>query len=133
MPLDGITTDESRWPIVVHRTVGTPSDAQVDAFIQRADAIMARGVRHVVVFESLQAGRATKHMRKKNLEWLRANQEQVASLCGGMALVVRSPALRFVLSTVMLVWPQPLPHTVVGSMPEALDWAEKRLAAFTAG
>ncbi|MFK7984578.1 MAG: hypothetical protein AB8I08_00995 [Sandaracinaceae bacterium] len=127
---DGITTDESRWPIVVHRTVGIPSDAAVDAFIQRADAIMARGEPHVVVFDSLQAGRATKHMRKKNLDWLRANQDQLNELCAGLALVIRSPTLRFVMSTAMLVWPQPLEHTVVSTLGEALDWADDQLVRF---
>lgn len=133
MPRDGITTDESRWPIVIHRTVGIPSDADVDAFIQRADAIMARGEPHVVVFESLKAGRATKHMRTKNLEWLRANQDDLASLCAGMALIIRSPTLRFVLSTVMLVWPNSLPHIVCGSESEALDWARDQIVTFRPG
>lgn len=130
MPADGITTDESRWPIVVHRTVGIPSDASVDAFILRADAIMARGEPHVVVFDSLLAGRATKHMRARNLEWLRSNQEQLKELCAGLALVIRSPTLRFVMSTAMLVWPHPLEHTVVGSVQEAVDWAEGQLLDF---
>lgn len=42
MPQDDLTTDESRWPIVVHTTIGIPSDAQLDTFMRRADEILAR-------------------------------------------------------------------------------------------
>jgi hypothetical protein len=128
MPLDALETDESRWPIVVHRTVGIPSERQVDAFIARADAILARGEPHVVIFDNLRSGRTPPYMRKRAMDWLSRNGELMGQSCLGTALVFKSAALRFVMSTVMLVSSHPVPHEVCGTMEEAYDWAERLLA-----
>lgn len=127
MPQDDLTTDESRWPIVVHTTIGIPSDAQLDAFMRRADEILARRQPYVVVFDNSQGGRATSYMRERTKEWLKARGPELSQHCLGTALVIRSAALRFVLSTVMFVWPAPVPAEVFGTLEEALAWARSKL------
>jgi hypothetical protein len=107
-----IETDMSRWPIVVHRTIGSPTDAEVDAFIVRADAILERGERHVVVFENLLADTPSAYMRQQSIDWLNRNGERMADTCVGTGLVFRNAALRFVMSGVMLFVSHPTPHTV---------------------
>jgi hypothetical protein len=120
-------TDEALWPIVVHRTVGIPTDGQIDAFIARADHLLARQVAHVVIFDNTAAGRASPYMRKRSMDWLKANQTALTKYCLGTALVIRSPALRFVMSTVMLVVSQPVPHDVFATLGQAVGWARERL------
>ena len=124
-----IETDTSRWPIVVHRTIGSPSDAEVDAFIDRADAILRRGERHAVVFENLLAETPSAYMRQRSIDWLTKNGEPMAGLCVGTALVFRTAALRFVMSGVMLFVSHPTPHAVVGSLDQAVAWCRDQLAA----
>lgn len=126
---DGIHTDESRWPIVVHRTIGVPSDADVDAFIKRADAILAKQQPHVVIFDNVLSGRVSAYMRQRSMDWLKANSPQLAEHCLGTGLVFRSAALRFVMSTVMLVASHPVPHKVCATLDEALTWARVQIAA----
>ena len=41
----------------------------------------------------------------------------------------RSPALRFVMSGVMLVASHPTPHAVCGTLDDALRWAQGQLGA----
>lgn len=127
MPRDALETDESLWPIVVHRTVGIPSELDVDAFIERADKILARAEPHVVIFDNTHAARATPYMRKRAKEWLQRNNERMGESCLGTALVFKSAAFRFVMSTVMLVVTHPVPHEVCGTMDEAYDWANRQL------
>lgn len=129
MPRDTLETDDSDWPIVVHRTVGIPSEAQVDLFIARASEHLSRGERYVVIFDNAQAGRATAYMRTRATEWLEENGEALGRGCLGTALVFRNAALRFVMSAVMLVVRHPVPIRVCKSMDEAWAWAEEQLAA----
>lgn len=124
-----IVTETVHWPVVVHRTLGKPTDAQVDAFITRADEILGRATPHVVVFDNSQAGMPSAYMRKRNTEWLVANQDTLAKHCVGVAFVFPSAALRFVMSAAMLVWSQPVPHDVFAGLPEALAWARQRVPA----
>jgi hypothetical protein len=123
-----IESDMSRWPIVVHRTIGMPGDEQVDRFIDRAEAVLARGVQHVVIFDNLLADLPSPYMRKRSGDWLSANGQRMQGICLGTALMFRSPALRFVMSGVMLVASHPTPHTVCGTLDDALRWANAQLA-----
>lgn len=122
-----IETDMTRWPIVLHRTIGSPIDREVDQFIARADAILDRGVPHVVVFDNLLAELPSAYMRTRSVDWLTANADRMRGTCVGTALMFRSPALRFVLSGVMLLSAHPTPHTVCGTLDEALRWARAQL------
>lgn len=119
----------TRWPIVVHRTIGVPGDLEVDRFIERAEAVLARGVRHVVVFDNLLAELPSPYMRKRSADWLRSNGERMQGVCLGTALMFRSPALRFVMSGVMLVASHPTPHVVCGTLDDALAWSRQQLAS----
>lgn len=127
MALDDILTDETEWPVVVHATVGIPSDATVDAFIDRANAILDRDQRHVVIFDSSRAGRTTGYMRRRNQDWLRANEERLARLCVGLGLVFPSATLRFVMSTAMLIWNKPVPYETFATLDDAKAWARAQL------
>ncbi|MFO0684646.1 MAG: hypothetical protein U0234_21500 [Sandaracinus sp.] len=127
-PTGRIETDMTRWPIVVHRTIGSPTDAQVDAFVARSQEILERGIPHVVVFDNLLAEIPSAYMRQKSVDWLKSNGERMKDTCLGTALLFRSPSLRFVMSGVMLFASHPTPHAVCGTLDEALAWSRQQLA-----
>lgn len=118
----------TRWPIVVHRTIGSPSDAQVDAFVARSQEILERGIVHVVVFDNLLAEIPSAYMRQRSIDWLKSNGERMKDVCIGTALLFRSPGLRFVMSGVMLFASHPTPHAVCATLDEALKWSREQLA-----
>jgi hypothetical protein len=124
---DVIETDSSRWPVVVHRTIGRPGDAEVDAFIARANELLARKAKHVIVFDNTDSGMPSGYMRKKNMEWLDARQHELILYCVATAFVFPSAAMRFVMSTALLVWSNPVEHEVFASVPEAEVWASNKL------
>ena len=128
VPSGRIETDTTRWPIVVHRTIGSPSDSEVDAFITRADMILERNERHAVVFENLLAESPSPYMRQRSIDWLTKNGERMSKNCVGTALVFRTAALRFVMSGVMLFVSHPTPHSVVGTLDQGLAWCRDQLA-----
>ncbi|MCC6875996.1 MAG: hypothetical protein IT378_16935 [Sandaracinaceae bacterium] len=128
MAVDGITTSLDEWPIVVHTTVGIPSEQDVRAFVERADALLLRRERHVVVFDNSQAGRVPSYLRDASTEWLARNRDALERHCAGSALVLRSPALRFVMSTVLLVSSHAVIKEVFGTREEAMAWARRTLA-----
>jgi len=128
MARDGIECDDSRWPIVIYRTIGIPADEQVDRFIASAELYLARREPYVVVFDNTLSGRPTAYMRKRAGDWLAANASELAKHCLGTGLVFRSAALRFVMSTVMLVVNHPVDHEVFGTADEAIAWGEDLLA-----
>ncbi|MGE0792207.1 MAG: hypothetical protein AB7S26_41425 [Sandaracinaceae bacterium] len=127
MARDGIETDETRWPIVVHRTIGIPSEDDVDRFIDAANAHLQRQEPYVVVFDNTHAGRVPAYMRQRASDWLRENAPRLSRYCLGTALVFKGAALRFVMTGVMLVASHPVPHEVCGTEQEALRWASERL------
>lgn len=122
----------TRWPIVVHRTIGSPTDAQVDAFVARSQEILDRGIVHVVVFDNLLAEIPSAYMRQKSVDWLKSNGEKMKDICLGTALLFRSPGLRFVMSGVMLFASHPTPHAVCGTLDEAIAWSRQQLATHKA-
>jgi hypothetical protein len=124
---DGITTDDSRWPIVVHSTIGVPSEDDVDAFLARADTLLARGALHAVVFDSSRSGRVTRYMRRRSLEWVQANKGELEHHCVCKSLVIRSAALRFVMTAVMLVTGHGVREEVFESLDEAIAWSRAQL------
>jgi len=116
---------------VVFTTVRIPSEAQVDRFIERSDAFLARGEPYVVVFDNSMGGRATRYMREQAGAWLRTNSPALGRCCAGTALVFASAALRFVMSTVMLFASHPVEHLVCRDLDEALAWGRAQLEAST--
>lgn len=126
---DGILTDESEWPIVVHSTVGIPSEDDVDAFMRRADAILARGERHAVVFDNTRGGKIPSYLRTRSVEWVKRNKEPLERLCVAKALVIRSAALRFLMTTLMLVTSHGVREEVFASREQAIGWCQRELEA----
>ena len=114
---------------MVHRTVGIPSDSDVDRFIASANLHLAREEPYVVIFDNTRSGRVPAYMRTQAKAWLSDNSERLSKHCLGTALVFRSAALRFVMTTVMLVVPHPVPHEVCATEEEALRWASQQLRA----
>lgn len=124
-----IETDLSHWPLVLHRTIGSPPNLEVDAFIARADGLLLRGELHAVVFDNSESGMPSGYMRRKNMEWLDARQGALARLCVATAFVFPSAGMRFVMSTALLVWSQPVEHDVFADVASAMAWSRGKLAA----
>lgn len=126
---DRLTTDESLWPIVIHETVGVPPESDVIRMLARSDACLARREKYIVIFDSSRAGSTPGYLRDASIRWLKDNRGELERWCLGSALVVRSPALRFLMSTVLLMTSHTVPQEVFPTFDKAMDWAEAKLRA----
>lgn len=124
---DGIETDESCWPIVVHTTIGIPSEQDVIAFMERADEILARGQRHAVIFDNSKGGKIPSYLRERSVAYVKRNKEALERLCIAKALVIRSAALRFLMTTLMLVTSHGVREEVFGTLDEAMEFCRREL------
>jgi hypothetical protein len=120
-----IITDH--WPVVLHVSDGEATDAEVDAYIREATAILQRGEPHAVVMDASQVMQASPYARARKKAWLAEHEVLLRRHCVATAVVLRSPLLRFISSTLMLVRPFPTPYRVFDSVEEAVSWARRQL------
>lgn len=118
---------------MVHTTVGVPSEADVDAFIRRADALLARREIHAVIFDNSSAGRVPSYMRQRSMDWVGKNRDALDRYCAGNALVIRSSALRFLMATLLLVTSHKVPQETFATLDPAIAWCRRQLQASRAG
>lgn len=116
-----------RWPIAVITHDGEVTDAEVDAHLLESQKIFARRERYAIVFDSTKAGKVSPYMRKKSQEWLNVNEAAMMEFCTGNAFVFASPAMRFLLSTMLLFRGHTVPHSVCATVDEAMRWAKQQM------
>ncbi len=120
--------DTSQWPIVLHTTVGSPTDEQFDAYIREATGLLFRGGTHVAVLDSTRLGRPSAYARARKKEWLAQYENELRRCCLGTAFVLSSPVARFAAATILLVRPFPTPYVVCATVEEAMAWAGQLLS-----
>jgi hypothetical protein len=124
MPL---TMKMEQWPIVVITHIGEVSDAEVDAHLAASVRIFERKEPYAIVFDSSRAGKVSPYMRKRSQEWLDKNHDAMVQYCVGNAFVFASPAMRFLLSTMLLFRDHSVPHFVCATLDEGLKWARGQM------
>lgn len=117
------------WPLVVHVSEGTASDAEIDAYIQAATEVLLRGEPHVAVMDASALALATPYARARKKAFLAENGELLRAHCRATALVLTSPLARFAAATVMLVRPFPTPYRIFANLQDAQAWALAQLHA----
>ena len=116
-----------QWPIVLHVSEGSPTDAQYDAYVREATAILLRREPHVVIMDTTGLDQVSAYGRTFKKGWLEEYGELLRTHCLGTALVLSSPIMRFISSTLMLIRPFPTPYFVCETVHEARVWARQRL------
>jgi hypothetical protein len=121
-----IRVDDTHWPLAICAFEGTPSAEEVDAWLTQMSALHARGDRFVMLTD-VAAGRPDfAHVRRIGA-WTKRNLDVVRATCAGIAVILESPAQRFLVSAFYLVVTPPCPMTVFDDRPPAAAWLKKRL------
>ena len=106
--------DDSRAPLVMVRFVGDMDDAQLDDYLRLLDEKLARRQRLVVIIDALEASPRSDAQRRKQLEWVRANQAALQAYTMGVALVFQSAWVRAAVSLVLWYQSLPFPYASPG-------------------
>lgn len=120
--------DRTPWPIVIHTFEGNLTDAQLDDYVNEATTVFLEGGPHVTILNAIQMGSVSAYGRARCVAWFKAHRAQLAKSCLGLAYVIRSPLIRYMTMTVLLVVSLPMPYAVCETQEEALAWARKRVA-----
>jgi hypothetical protein len=124
--------DASEWPLLIVHLEDRDDEHSVQAMLTGLEEHLRRGRCAVVydttrnVYPSLAEIQA---WSIKEGRWLLAHQQLIATRLVGVAFVLPNPALRFVLSAVMLISPLPAPNVVFEESASALAWCREKLAA----
>lgn len=120
-----LSTDNE--PVVLIELSGTLSDVELAQMASEVTELlriqMASHVRAAVVIDFSSASAIAPHQRKTVGEWRRDVRELMRHVCVGMAMVVKTPLIRGVLTAIGWFSPEPVPVVYLNSLEEAIDWA----------
>jgi hypothetical protein len=119
--------DESGWPIVVARWVGSNLDADISHVLGRLDGWLARGERFGLLIDARGAGGLSPEQRAVVLAHMKANAARTAELLV-QATVFDNLIQRTLFYGVNLLFPSPFPSKVFGDVSSAEAWLRATLA-----
>lgn len=123
--------DDSRWPLVILRVVGSVTRDEEVEFTERSTRLPERRERYAVIVDLTEAGTPTPRFVRLQASAQKLRADGLATYCVGIAFVIGSPMLRGALKAILHLQSLPCPQTVVASMPEAHLWADAKQAART--
>jgi hypothetical protein len=125
--MGSVRVDTSEWPIVVHTSEGAMGPDDTRAFLKNLDDVLGRKERYVTVFESSKLSTFQVSDRDSIVRWMRDNDALHRRYSIGVAVVLSSGAMRFVISSVLLVYKPPSPIKVFANLPSAMAWARAQV------
>jgi hypothetical protein len=126
------TIDESRFPVVIVTVRGEIPMDDFAAYLTDIERVIRRGRQaHVLDFRAAQVPSA--EVRRKKADWFKQHRQLMKDNVAGTAVVFLSPLFRFMLSSIMLVVPIPVPFATHGTLEEGEAWAKKQLAQQRSG
>jgi hypothetical protein len=123
----GTRTDLSKWPIVVHTNEGAMGAEETKNMLDSLTAVLDRRERYVCIFDSSKMSTFRMGDRDRIVTWLRDNDKALRRYSIGTGVVLSSATLRFVISSVLLVYTPASPIKVFPDMVTAMAWARAQI------
>jgi hypothetical protein len=121
--------DESLWPLLLVRYVGTPTLEQQEEYQARLSECLHRGEQYVSIIDMRAFEGVPNTQRQRMAQFLREHEPLFRRVAIGTCILLDSPLARLVVSVVFHLKPMPTPYYVASSPRGALDWVLARLAA----
>lgn len=113
--------ETAAWPVVHLISVGKNSDEMIHCRLRQLESMMQGDNYFSLIIDPRQSKSGDRNTIF--VEWSKANQALLQRHCAGVALIVRSVLVRFVLSGVLLVFSSPIPYKAFEREEEAMAWA----------
>jgi hypothetical protein len=126
-PANGITFDDSLWPLLVVKFSGAVSNAQIEEYLAKRGSYLARRQKHVLIYDTASFRVLTNEQRQRQINWLKERAALLKETSLGSALVITSPVFRLVLSIVLQFSQAGTVYHTARSLPDAASWAAARL------
>jgi hypothetical protein len=124
-----ITLDDSLWPLVTVRFVGTPPLWAFEAYLETSLGILRRG-RHLLLVDvdrSRGDGTAPPEHRQLLVNWLARHEERIRQTVLGVAYATDSAMIRLALSLIFHLKPPAAPYVIAPNLELGMTWATCRL------
>ncbi len=122
-----VEVDATEFPLVVTRYRGAVSDKDFEAHLRAMTSTMHLADKTAVVLDTTHGSARSVASLRMLREWMDAEHEAMAQRVAGVALVIPSAAVRFVLSTFLLTADVPHPFEVVDTLHAGLTYARRQL------
>ena len=121
--------DDSDWPLVVLRVVGSITAAEEIEFAERSTRLPEREERYVVIVDLMGAGTPSPRFVRLQAKAQKLRAEGLHTRCAGIAFVIGSPMLRGALRAILHIQSLPCPQVVVASLEDARGWTADRMTS----
>lgn len=122
MASTGIRIDDRHWPLVVVTFEEAVSDEAFETYLAGMHRCLARGEPHGYLVDARKGTMISGPQRAAQSAWLKRHEVDIKRYSVGTAVVLRSAALRFVLSAMYLLQAPITPTESFGTVDEAHAW-----------
>jgi hypothetical protein len=128
VPSSYIHFDDSLWPLLIVRHVGTPTTLQFEDALARRTNYLERGERYVAIHDMSRAsGLNPPEHRHMQVAWTQKHEPQLRECVLGVSFVTESAMVRLLISLLLHAKPLPMPHLGFKHMSEAVGWSAELL------
>jgi hypothetical protein len=117
-----IRVDDKHWPLVVVTFDGAAAGPSFERYLARMEQYLDRKERHGYLLDGREGAMMAGPERKVQAEWLKKHEANLRRYSIGTALVLRSAAVRFMLSAIYLIQEPVAPTETFGTVEEAHRW-----------
>ena len=121
------TFDASQLPLVTAEFSGDLTREMIDEYQSNLLGLFNIGVRFVMVLKTFEVGDIERSTLASHSSFYKQHAEKCAQHWLGVGLVLKATPTRFMLSTLLLMAPLPMPYKVVRTVEEGQEYVAKRL------
>jgi hypothetical protein len=122
-----IVVDASQWPVLRVLWDGEQTDADIDTYFRETRRCLERRERYVTL-TWMKKYKNTRAHQKRIAEFIHETEAATKAYNQAAAIITRSLAFRFVLSTVLLIKPIPVPYRVCATFDEGVEFVRAEAA-----
>src|SRR5438128_2224657 len=119
--MSSIVVGSSQWPVLRVVWDGEQTDADIDAYFRETRRALDRKQRYVTL-TWMRRYKNTREHQKRIATFMQETEAETKQYNQAAAIITRSLAFRFVLSTVLLIKPIPIPYRVCGTFADGLEF-----------
>jgi hypothetical protein len=120
-----IRLDDRHWPLVLIVYEGAPSKAVFARYLAEMERCFARREKHGYLLDGREGAMLGAEERNTQGAWLKTHRDVLRTYSVGTGLVVRSAAVRFLISAIYLIQTPVSPTETFGSVDDAHAWLGK--------
>lgn len=124
-----VSFDDSLWPLLVVKFIGTTSDLEFEAYLEKMSGYLKRETRYVCIIDSTDMKDSPMVHRQRQVEWLQANDALLRRWTVGTGFVITSPVSRLAMNVITQLSKPASPQTAVATLQLAMEWAAERFKA----